>query len=65
MRTRSHYANARPPFAVLKAIDTGPITNHVNIARTSDGRFAYVTVGTENVVKVVRTSDFTQVASVL
>ena len=56
--------DARPPFAVLQTIDTGPITNHVNIARTAKGQFAYVTVGTENVVKVFRTSDFTQVASV-
>ncbi len=24
-----------PPFAVLKTLDTGPITNHVNFARTT------------------------------
>ena len=27
--------DAKPPFAVLKTIDTGPITNHVNFARTN------------------------------
>ena len=37
--------NARPPFDVIKVIDTGPITNHVNIARNARGQFAYVTVG--------------------
>jgi len=56
--------DARPPFAVLKVLDTGPITNHVNIVRNGAGQFAYVTVGTENLVKVFRTDDFTQVASI-
>ena len=56
--------DARPPFTVLKSIDTGPITNHVNFARTADGSFAYVTVGGLNVVKVFRTSDFRQVATI-
>src|SRR5665647_163608 len=35
--------DARPPFALIKTIDTGPITNHVNFARTAKGTFAYVT----------------------
>ncbi len=56
--------DAKPPFAVRKTIDTGPITNHVNIARTPKGQFAYVTVGTQNIVKVFRTDTFEQVASV-
>ncbi|HEY1912807.1 MAG TPA: YncE family protein [Vicinamibacterales bacterium] len=56
--------DARPPFGILKTIDTGPITNHVNFARTAAGQFAYVTVGTENVVKVFRTADFSPVATV-
>ena len=56
--------DAKPPFAVMKTIDTGPITNHVNIARTAKGQFAYVTVGTQNIVKVFRTDTFEQVASV-
>ena len=56
--------DALPPFAVLKTIDTGALTNHVNIVSNLRGQFAYVTVGTENVVKVFRTTDFAQVASV-
>ena len=44
--------DAKPPFAVLRTIDTGALTNHVNIARNRRGQFAYVTVGTENIVKV-------------
>jgi YVTN family beta-propeller protein len=56
--------NARPPFALLKTIDTGPITNHVNIAHNANGTFAYVTVGGLNVVKVFRTDNFAQVATI-
>ena len=56
--------DARPPFAILKVLDTGPITNHVNFARTAKGQFAYVTVGGENAVKVFRTSDFAPVATI-
>src|SRR5437763_3918013 len=50
--------NARPPFEVLKVLDTGPITNHVNFAHTPRGEFAYVTVGGLNLVKVFRAADF-------
>ena len=56
--------NARPPFEVLKTMDTGPITNHVNIVHNKSGTFAYVTVGGLNEVKVFRTSDFEQVATI-
>ena len=56
--------DARPPFAVLKVLDTGPTTNHVNIARNSKGQFAYVTVGGLNAVKVFRTDTFEPVATI-
>ena len=49
--------SAKPPFKVLAVLDTGPITNHVNIARTAQGQFAYVTVGGTNQVKVFTTDD--------
>ena len=55
---------ARPPFALIKTIDTGPITNHVNFARTAKGTFAYVTVGGRNEVRVFRTDDFSEVATI-
>ena len=55
---------ARPPFALVKTLDTGPITNHVNFARNANGTFAYVTVGGLNAVKVFRTVDFSQVATI-
>jgi YVTN family beta-propeller protein len=55
---------ARPPFAVLKVLDTGPITNHVNFVSTAKGQFAYVTVGGLNEVQVFRTSDFVKVATI-
>ena len=56
--------NARPPFDVLKVLDTGPIANHVNIVRNARGQFAYVTVGGLNAVKAFRTDTFEQVATI-
>ena len=56
--------DAQPPFSVLKSIDTGPITNHVNFAHTARGTFAYVTIGGLNEVKVFRIDDFSQVATI-
>lgn len=49
--------NARPPFNTIAMLDTGPITNHVNIARNANGQFAYVTIGGLNEVKVFTTGD--------
>jgi YVTN family beta-propeller protein len=51
-------------FRPVKTLDTGPITNHVNIVRNAHGQFAYVTVGGVNEVKVFRTDDFSQVATI-
>ena len=56
--------NARPPFNLIKTFDTGPITNHVNFARTSRGTFAYVTVGGLNQVQVFDTKTFDKVATI-
>jgi YVTN family beta-propeller protein len=56
--------DAHPPFALLKTIDTGPITNHVNIVHNANGTFAYVTIGGLNEVKVFRTDNFAQVAAI-
>ena len=61
---RTQVFNARPPFNPIRTIDTGPITNHVNFAHTSRGTFAYVTIGGLNQVKVFRTDDFSQVATI-
>lgn len=56
--------DAKPPFTLLKTLDTGPITNHVNIVHNANGQFAYVTIGGLNEIKVFRTSDFSQVATI-
>jgi YVTN family beta-propeller protein len=56
--------NAREPFEVLKVLDTGPITNHVNFARNAKRQFAYVSVGGLNQVKVFRTDDFSLAATI-
>lgn len=61
---RTQVFNAQPPFNLIRTIDTGPITNHVNFAHTAKGSFAYVTVGGLNEVKVFRTDDFSQVATI-
>lgn len=46
--------SAKPPFQQLAVLDTGPITNHVNFANNKNGKFAYVTIGGTNEVKVFR-----------
>jgi YVTN family beta-propeller protein len=56
--------DGRPPFKVLKTLDTGPITNHVNIVRNANGMFAYVTVGGLNEVQAYRTDNFSKVATI-
>jgi YVTN family beta-propeller protein len=56
--------DARPPFAILKTLDTGPITNHVNFVRNANGSFAYITVGGLNEVKVFRTDNFEPVVTI-
>ena len=49
---------------MLKTLDTGPISNHVNIVHNANGTFAYVTIGGLNEVKVFRTDNFEQVATI-
>jgi YVTN family beta-propeller protein len=61
---RTQVFDARPPFAPIKTIDTGPISNHVNFAHNANGTFAYITIGGLDEVKVFRTDDFTQVATI-
>src|ERR1700730_106489 len=56
--------DAQAPFSLLKTLDTGPITNHVNIVHNANGMFAYVTVGGLNEVQVYRTDNFSKVATI-
>lgn len=56
--------DGRPPFAMLSTMDTGPISNHVNIANNANGTFAYVTIGGLNQVKVINTDNFEEVATI-
>jgi YVTN family beta-propeller protein len=51
---KTQVMSARPPFRTLTTLATGPITNHVALVENARGRFAYVTVGEENRVKVYR-----------
>ena len=45
---------ARPPFDQRALLETGPITNHVNFVNNGNGKFAYVTIGGADEVKVFR-----------
>jgi YVTN family beta-propeller protein len=56
--------DALPPFGLLTTLDTGPLTNHVNFAGNANGLFAYVTIGGLNEIKVFRTDNFEQVATI-
>jgi YVTN family beta-propeller protein len=56
--------SALPPFQILKTLDTGPITNHVNFAVVDGEQRAYVTIGGLNQIKVFRTKDFSQIATI-
>jgi YVTN family beta-propeller protein len=46
--------SAKPPFDQKAVLVTGPITNHVNFVNNTNGKFAYVTIGGANEVKVFR-----------
>src|SRR5450432_4904117 len=46
--------SAQPPFEQKALLETGPITNHVNFVNNRNGKFAYVTIGGANEVKVFR-----------
>lgn len=48
---------AAPPFRVTTTLETGPLTNHVALVDNANGRFAYVTVGGLDEVKVYRRGD--------
>jgi YVTN family beta-propeller protein len=56
--------SAQPPFDVIKVIETGPITNHVNFVSDRRGQRAYVTVGGLGLLKVFRTDTFRQIATI-
>ena len=49
--------SAKPPFNQIAVLETGPITNHVNLVKNKKGKFAYVTVGGLNQVKVYARGD--------
>jgi YVTN family beta-propeller protein len=57
--------NARPPFNEIRLLDTGPITNHVNIVRNTNGQFAYVTIGGLNEVKVFTTTEHPALVAII
>ncbi len=57
--------SAQPPFEQKAVLETGPITNHVNFVNNSKGKFAYVTIGGANEVKVFRRGTPPQLVSTI
>jgi YVTN family beta-propeller protein len=51
---KTQIMSGEAPFQILDTLDCGPICNHVALVDNAQGKFAYVTVGGENVVKVFR-----------
>jgi YVTN family beta-propeller protein len=51
---KTQVMSAMEPFGILSTLDTGPLSNHVALVENADGKFAYITVGGENAVKVFR-----------
>src|SRR5580765_5404128 len=54
---KTQVMSAKPPFEILTTLDCGPLCNHVTLVDNAMGKFAYVTVGGENIVKVYRRGD--------
>jgi YVTN family beta-propeller protein len=57
--------SARPPFEQKAILETGPITNHVNFANNRNGKFAYITIGGTNEVKVFRRGSSPELAATI
>jgi YVTN family beta-propeller protein len=62
---KTQVMSGQPPFHILATLDTGPITNHVTLVENANGKFAYVTVGGENAVKVYRRDEKPELVSTI
>jgi YVTN family beta-propeller protein len=51
---KTQVIDAKPPFATKFIFETGQITNHVTFVNNAAGKFAYITIGGQNEVKVFR-----------
>jgi YVTN family beta-propeller protein len=62
---KTQVMSGQQPFHILATLDTGPITNHVTLVENANGKFAYVTVGGENAVKVYRRGEKPELVSTI
>ena len=62
---KTQVMSGQPPFHILATLDTGPITNHVTLVENTNGKFAYVTIGGENAVKVYRRGEKPELVSTI
>jgi len=54
---KTQVMSAEPPFQIRATLDCGPLCNHAALVDNANGKFAFVTVGGENVVQVYRRDD--------
>ncbi|HUM06588.1 MAG TPA: YncE family protein [Terriglobales bacterium] len=57
--------DAKPPFEQKALLNTGPITNHVNFVNNRVGKFAYVTIGGADEVKVFRRASLPELVATI
>jgi YVTN family beta-propeller protein len=62
---RVQVVSAKPPFKTLAVLDTGPISNHVTFVDNANGRFAYVSIGGTDEVKVYRRGSSPQLVATI
>jgi YVTN family beta-propeller protein len=62
---KAQVMSGEPPFRILATLDCGPLCNHVTLVDNANGKFAYVTVGEENVVKVYRRGNSPQLVTAI
>jgi YVTN family beta-propeller protein len=62
---KTQVMSGQPPFRILFTLDCGPLCNHVTLVDNSNGKFAYVTVGEKNVVKVYHRGDPPQLVATI
>ena len=62
---KTQVISAQPPFEQKALLETGPITNHVNFVNNSNGKFAYVSIGGLNEIKVYRRGAMPQLVATI
>jgi YVTN family beta-propeller protein len=62
---KTQVMSAAPPFRILATLQTGPLSNHVALVDNAQGKFAYLTIGGENVIKVYRRGEHPELVATI